>query len=43
LNLLNNINEYISDVVIIDQNATDAINKSKNDFYDKYEYLKTGL
>ncbi len=24
----------------IDQNAADAINQSKNDFYDKYEYLK---
>ena len=37
--LKENINEYISDVMIIDQNAADAINKSKNDFYDKYEYL----
>ncbi|WP_278869978.1 hypothetical protein [Ruminococcus bicirculans (ex Wegman et al. 2014)] len=26
--------------MIIDQNAADAINKSKNDFYEKYEYLK---
>lgn len=38
--LKENINEYISYVVTIDQNAADAINKSKNDFYDKYEYLK---
>ncbi len=38
-----NINEYISDVVTIDQNAADAINKSKNDFYDKYEYLKPDI
>ena len=37
--LKENINEYISDVMIIDQNAADAINKSKNDFYNKYEYL----
>ena len=43
MNLLNNINEYISDVMIIDQNAADAINKSKNDFYDKYEYLKPDI
>lgn len=27
----------------IDQNAADAINKSKNDFYDKYEYLKPDI
>lgn len=38
-----NINEYISDVVTIDQNAADAINQSKNDFYDKYEYLKPDI
>ena len=41
--LKENINEYISDVMIIDQNAADAINKSKNDFYDKYEYLKPDI
>ena len=35
-----NINEYISDVVTIDQNVADAINKSKDDFYDEYYYLK---
>ena len=23
--------------------VADVINKSKDDFYDKYEYLKTGL
>lgn len=38
-----NVNEYISDVVTIDQNAADAINQSKNDFYDKYEYLKPDI
>lgn len=38
-----NINEYISDVVTIDQNAADAINQSKNDFYEKYEYLKPDI
>ena len=37
--LKENINEYISYVVTIDQNAADVINKSKNDFYEKYEYL----
>ena len=41
--LKENINEYISDVMIIDQNAADAINKSKNDFYDKYECLKPDI
>ena len=40
---MNNINEYISDVVTIDQSAADAINKSKDDFYDKYEYLKPDI
>ena len=43
VSLKENISEYISDVVIIDQNAADAINKSKNDFYDKYEYLKPDI
>lgn len=32
--------EFISDVARIDSNAADAINKSKDDFYDKYKYLK---
>ena len=41
--LKENISEYISDVVTIDQNAADAINKSKNDFYEKYEYLKPDI
>lgn len=41
--LKENISEYISDVVTIDQNAADVINKSKNDFYDKYEYLKPDI
>ena len=41
--LKENISEYISDVVIIDQNAADVINKSKNDFYEKYEYLKPDI
>ena len=27
----------------IDGDAADAINKSKNDFYDKYEYLKPDI
>ena len=41
--LKENINEYISYVVTIDQNAADAINKRKHDFYDKYEYLKPDI
>jgi hypothetical protein len=28
--------------VRIDGDVADVINKSKDDFYDKYEYLKTG-
>lgn len=30
----------IVDVVKIDDKAADTINKRKNDFYDKYYYLK---
>ena len=39
-NLKQDINDFISDVVRIDGDAADAINKSQDDFYDKYEYLK---
>ena len=39
-NLKQDINDFISDVVRIDGDAADAINTSKDDFYDKYEYLK---
>ncbi len=39
-NLKKDVNEFIADVVHIDGDAADAINKSKDDFYDKYEYLK---
>ena len=39
-NIKQDINDFISDVVRIDGDAADAINKSKDDFYDKYEYLK---
>ena len=42
-NLKKDVNEFISDVVRIDGDAADAINKSKNDFYDKYEYLKPDI
>lgn len=38
--LKKDVNEFVSDVVRIDGNAADAINKSKDDFYDKYYYLK---
>lgn len=34
------LNEFVSDVVRIDGDAAEAINKSKDDFYDKYDYLK---
>ena len=39
-NLKKDVNEFVADVVRIDGDAADAINQSKNDFYDKYEYLK---
>lgn len=35
-----NVEEFISDVAAIDHNAADAINKSKDDFYDKHSCLK---
>ena len=38
--LKKDVNEFVSEVVRIDGDAADAINKSKDDFYDKYEYLK---
>lgn len=41
-NLKKDVNEFVSDVVRIDGDVADVINKSKGDFYDKYEYLKTG-
>lgn len=44
LNTLNkDMEEFVSDVARIDSNAADAINQSKNDFYDKYEYLKPDI
>lgn len=39
-NLKKDVNEFIADVVRIDGDAADAINKSKDDFYDEYYYLK---
>lgn len=39
-NLAENIKEFASDVERIDNNVATMINKSKNDFYDKYDYLK---
>ena len=38
--LKEDVNEFVSDVVRIDGDAADAINKSKDDFYDEYYYLK---
>ena len=38
-NLKQDINDFISDVVRIDGDAAEAIYKSKDDFYNKYEYL----
>ena len=34
------VNEFVSDVIHIDSNAADAINRSKDDFYNAYTYLK---
>ena len=42
-NLKKDVNEFVADVVRIDGDVADAINKSKNDFYDKYEYLKPDI
>ena len=42
-NLKKDVNKFIADVVRIDGDAADAINQSKNDFYDKYEYLKPDI
>ena len=39
-NLKKDVNEFVSEVVRIDGDAADAINKSKDDFYDEYYYLK---
>lgn len=39
-NLKKDVNEFASDVVRIDGDVADVINQSKNDFYEKYEYLK---
>ena len=38
-NLKKDVNEFVADVVRIDGDAAEAINKSKDDFYNKYEYL----
>ena len=38
--LKDKVNDLISDVVRIDGDAAEAINKSKDDFYDEYYYLK---
>ena len=41
LNRLNqDVNDFITDVVRIDGDAADAINQSRNDFYNEYNYLK---
>lgn len=39
-NLAENVKEFASDVEKIDSNVATMINKSKDDFYDKYDYLK---
>ena len=38
--LKDKVNDFISDVVRIDGDAAEAFNKSKDDFYDEYYYLK---
>ena len=39
-NFAESVKNFASDVERIDSNVATAINKGKNDFYDKYEYLK---
>ena len=34
------LDDFISDTVMIDNEAATLINKRKNDFYEKYSYLK---
>ena len=41
--LKEDINDFVSDVVRIDGDAAEAINQSKDDFYEKYEYLKPDI
>ena len=38
--LSRNVENFIADVVRIDDDAAEAINQSKEEFYDKYNYLK---
>ena len=38
--LSRNVENFIADVVRIDDEAAEAINQSKEEFYDKYNYLK---
>ena len=38
--LSRNVENFIADVVRIDDDAAKAINQSKEEFYDKYNYLK---
>ena len=38
--LSQNVANFISDVVRIDDDAAEAINRNKDEFYDKYYYLK---
>ena len=38
--LSQNVENFISDVVRIDDDAAEAINRNKDEFYDKYYYLK---
>ncbi|MBQ6251429.1 polymorphic toxin-type HINT domain-containing protein [Ruminococcus sp.] len=39
-NIADDIEDFIDEVVSIDEDAADAINQSKDDFYDEYYYLK---
>lgn len=38
--IADDIEDFIDEVVSIDEDAADAINQSKDDFYDEYYYLK---
>ena len=37
---LQNVENFITDVVRIDDDAAEVINRNKDEFYDKYSYLK---
>ena len=41
--LSQNVENFIADVVRIDGDAAEAINRNKDEFYDKYQLSEAGL